>query len=54
MSLDHPDNFPVGYDRGHKSTCEWPDCPGGTDCEGLSLLSEKTLILSASDEEGET
>jgi len=44
--MDDPNNCPVGYDRGHKSTCEWPGCPGGIDCEGLSLLSQKALVLT--------
>lgn len=29
------DNYPEGYDRGHKPACGWSDCPGGIDCEGL-------------------
>lgn len=31
----------------HKQSCEWPECPGGEDCEGLSLLSEKSMVLTA-------
>ena len=30
----------------HKETCEWPACPGDEACEGLSLLSEKTITLT--------
>lgn len=29
----------------HLRSCEWPECPGGKDCEGLSLLSERTAVL---------
>lgn len=31
----------------HKQSCEWPECPGNEDCEGLSLLSEVTMGLTA-------
>lgn len=30
----------------HKQSCEWPECPGNEDCEGLSLLSEVTMGIT--------